>query len=403
MAAVPSLTDPAGSVEGDAQAAPLETYANNSTPPAGGGSVRRERYRRRGLLWEASSLERVRKCGRVPVMPGGSVAVRLHKGVAGFAGLASCGSVWADPVCNAKIMARRAVEIGAAIARWQHGEGGATALVTLTMRHHRHHRLETVWDALTAAWGSVTNGKQWAKDKQRHQVAGWVRVVEVTLGVNGWHVHVHAVLFLEGKQTDETVAQLHARMFGRWSRALVRGGLPAPLMVGQDAHLVHGPADTDLARYFTKAVDAGRAVGVEVTHSQGKRARGVHGTRTPWGLLDDVESLGLAESLALWHEWEQASKGRRQVTWSQGIRKRLGLLAEVSDEDIAAEEHGSSDDDLVLIDGEGWRHLTRCPEDLADLLTITQQAGLAGLRFFLDSRGITYEVLDRAGTTAVNS
>jgi hypothetical protein len=345
------------------------------------------------VLWDLSSLERVRKCGRVAVTPGGSVAVRLSRGVAGFAGLASCGSVWADPVCNAKVMARRAVEVGAAVALWQ-SQGGSVAFGTLTMRHGRQDRLAALWDALSAAWKSVTTGSQWVKDQCAHEVEGWLRIVETTWSPrNGWHVHVHVLVFLRGKQTGQRVRRLHERMFGRWERALVRAGLGRPLMLAQDMHLVVDAGDGELARYFTKVTDNARRVGLEVTQSQTKQARARQGGRTPWGFLDDVEQLGTVEALDRWHEWESASRNRKQMTWSTGLRAQLGLLAEQTDEEVAATEHGSADDDLVLIDGDGWKRLTAEPESLSHLLTLTERGGLAYLRTFLDLRGITYSLV----------
>ena len=383
---------------GEPPVAPLENYANNFSPSHAQTTLtdpppREGRYRRRGLLWDVSALERVRKCGRASVMAGGGVAVRSRDGMAGFAGLATCGSVWADPVCNSKVMARRAVEIGAAVALWQ-AQGGAVGFATFTMRHHKGQSLPALWDALSAAWNRTVGGKAWGTDKGRHGVAGWLRVVEVTYGVNGWHVHVHCVLFLEGKQSDRLVKQLHASMVGRWASKLVALGLLAPLSIGQEAHLVKDAGDKDLSSYLTKATDGARRIGLELTQTQSKTARGIHKTRSPWALLDDVEDLGLAESLGLWHEWERGSKGRKQMTWSKGTRERLGLLVEKSDEDVAAEEHGSSADDLVLIDAAGWKRLTRVPVDLARLLAVTEASGLKGLRAFLDERAITYSVMD---------
>ncbi len=338
-----------------------------------------------------SSLARLRKCGRVSVTPGGSVAVRLSGDVAGYAGLASCGSVWSDPVCNAKVMARRAVEIGAAVALWQNA-GNSVAFATFTMRHSKGQSLADLWGALSAAWGKVTSGEQWVKDRQRHDVAGFLRMVEVTHGRNGWHVHVHSLLFLEGQALAAGVEQLHTRMVGRWSRRLVALGLARPYAIGQECHLVQDAADADLAAYFTKATDAAHRIGLEVTQTQSKTARGQHKTRPTWALLDDVETLGLADSLTLWHEWERGSKGRKQMTWSKGMRDRLGLLAEQTDEDIAGEEHGSADDDLVLIDSAGWSALRQVPADLADLLLVTEAGGLPALRSFLNRRQITYSV-----------
>lgn len=387
--------------------APLDNYANNSSPflngslgnrgsgsLAGASDLRRRRYARRGLLWDLSGMSRVRRCGRTTVMPGGGVAVRRRAGVAGFSGLATCGSVWADPVCNAKIMARRAVEIGAAVSLWQ-AAGNSVAFLTFTMRHHRGQPLADLWDALREAWGRTTSGR-WNDDRARFGVAGVLRVVEVTYGVNGWHVHVHALVFLEGRTSSDAAAALHGRMFGRWSRRLVALGFGAPLAVGQDAQVLRGAADPALAAYLTKSTDAARAIGLEVTQTQTKNARGRHSTRPPWALLDDVEQQGEAASLDLWHEWERGSKNRKQMTWSQGLRQRLGLLAEQSDEDVAAEEHGSADDDLVLIDAAGWAMLTAGPPgDLADLLAVTEAGGLAALRPWLDRRQVSYDVLDR--------
>lgn len=368
---------------------PLETYANNSSAILVEGH-RSRRYERRGLLWAESSLKRVRHCGRVPT-GGAGVAVRLRGEVAGFAGVQSCGSVWSDPVCNAKIMSRRAVEIGAAVASWQ-GLGGRVAFATFTMRHFAGQSLAGLWDALSKGWAAVTSGRQWLAEKARHGIVGLLRVVEVTLGSNGWHVHIHALLFLSAKVTPVTLFDLHDSMFGRWSRSLVRQGLAAPLALGQDVHLVTGPADRALADYFTKATDSAHAVGLELTHSQGKRARSVHKTSTPWALLDRIQE-GDADALDLWHAWETGSKGRRQLTWSVGLRDLLHLRAEKSDEDIAAEELGTNADDLVLIDSEGWAHLCQTPARLAELLTITQAAGLSGLRQALDAWDVSYSIL----------
>jgi hypothetical protein len=349
----------------------------------------------RSELWSLSTLKRVRDCGRSPVMPGGSVALRLTAGAAGFAGLASCGSVWADPVCNAKIMARRALEIGAAVATWQ-ATGGSVAFVTLTMRHRRGQPLAALWGALSYAWGRVTSGSSWKRDAAAHGVEGWLRVVEVTHGPNGWHVHVHALLFLAPAEPlgGYNLDGLHRSMFGRWSSALRARGLARPLMVGQDARLLDSAADADLARYFTKSVHGGHRIALELTASQTKHARAIHGTRPAWALLDDVVDLGDADALDLWHEWERGSKGRRQITWAQGLRQRLGLLAdEQSDEQIAAEELGTADDELVLIDGAGWSQLVAAPALIPLLLDTAERGGLTAVLRFLNSHSITYTAL----------
>jgi len=80
------------------------------------------------------------------------------------------------------------------------------------------------------------------------------------------------------------------------------------------------------------------------------------------------------------------------MTWSMGLRKRLGLAAERSDEEIAGEEVGTSDDTLAVITPDGWDVLCARPADLAHLLAATEAGGLTGLRAFLDRRGIGYSI-----------
>lgn len=334
-------------------------------------------------------MKRCQDCGRVAITPGGLVAVRRSDGIAGFAGLATCGSVWACPVCNAQIMARRQLEIGAAVEVWK-AAGGEVAFGTLTMRHWKCHSIDELWSALSKAWGKVTTGRAWMLNKKRHDIAGWLRIVEVTIGDNGWHVHVHYLLFLEPSTDAPDLKPLQTSMFGRWSSALKAAGLPAPLSSGQDLRLLDGAADEQLSRYFTKSVMHAKAIGQEMTFSQTKKARGVHGTRSVWSLLDAVIDEGDADSLDLWHEYQRASKGRRQMTWSKGMRDRLGLLVEQTDEEIAEEELGSKEDNLVLITSAGWRTVVALSLMYPILETVEQQ-GFSAVRALLDKSGVEYE------------
>ena len=372
---------------------PLENIANNASSNRAErrADLRKRRYLGREVNWDYSRLPRCRDCGRVAITPGGSVAVRESGGVGGFAGLATCGSVWSCGVCNAKIMARRHLEIGAAVEVWLQ-RGGQVAFGTQTLRHWQGHRLEDLWAALSKAWSKVTTGSSWLRDKKQHGIVGWLRVVEVTFGENGWHVHIHSLLFLEGSTVATELDALKRSIFGRWSSALKALGLPSPLIGSQDLRLLDGAADEQLATYFTKAVHSAKRIGLELTASQNKRARGVHQTHSVWKFLDDVIDLGDADALRHWHEFQRASKGRRQLTWSRGLRELLGLRIEKSDEDVAAEELGTKDNDLVLITAAGWRTVIACRLMVPILETVERQ-GLAGVRGLLDVSGVEYELI----------
>lgn len=375
----------------------LERYANNFSPGnTRDFSARERRYHRRGVLWDVSGLERVCKCGRV-VMDARGVGVRRSAaGVVGLAGLTTCGSVWACPVCNAKVMSRRAVEIGAAVTAWE-SRGGSVGFMTLTMRHNKGQTLAMLWDALARAWNRATGGKAWISDKASAGVQGWLRVVEVTLGENGWHVHVHALVFLDGDGAAAVrLAALQRSMFARWSRALVRAGLDAPRLIGQEAHIVAGAADKSLSEYFTKARDdATYGIGLELAHSQSKIARDGFGTFTPWELLTMLDMADTEERFFmahdLWREWEAGSKGRRQIAWAKGFREVVGLGQEVEDETIAAEVAGEESDTVLYITAAGWASIRRNPAAIGKMLDVLANGGRGDLVLFLRALHIDYE------------
>jgi hypothetical protein len=58
-----------------------------------------------------------------------------------------------------------------------------------------------------------------------------------------------------------------------------------------------------------------------------------------------------------------------------------------SDEDVAAEEMGTSDDDLVVISRQGWRAMVRDPDRIWLLLNVAELRGLTGVRAVLDRWG----------------
>lgn len=334
-----------------------------SLPSVSRQGLRSARFAAQRVLWDESSLPRVRKCGRVSVSGDSLVSVRATgagaERRAGFGGLHTCGSVWACPVCASKIQGKRREEVATALGGWC----GAVGMVTLTMRHRQGQSLAALWSGVSRAWGRVTSGRWW-KDAQAHYgIEGWLRVVEVTHGKNGWHVHVHAAVLLPvGTGSDELDA-LGVDMFARWSSALVSSGFAAPLLRsgGMDARLIYG-AEV-LGDYFTKTqyTPAESAAG-ELAGGGTKSGRG--GNRTPFEILADLYTHGDAEDLDLWHEWEAGSKGRRQLTWSRGLRERLLTEPELTDQELAEVDEGG--EDLLFFESATWREARWHRAALAD-------------------------------------
>jgi hypothetical protein len=288
-------------------------------------------------------------------------------------------------------MARRALEIGAGVAAAT-AEGLPVAFCTLTMRHHQGDSLAKLWNGLRAGWSRATSGRAWKEDRESFGVEGYVRVVESTHGRNGWHVHVHALIFAEGISSEPELVRLMEPMWQRWSAGLQSVGLLAPLPVGSEWHLVGGDlSGTALGEYLAKGAGAAGAIGMELTQTQSKVARSVHSTDSHWQVLRDGPVNGEVAGLRLWREWEKASKGKRQIAWSQGLRERLGLvLEEKSDDEIAGEELGTSDDTVVWITRPGWSALVREPELIGPTLTAAESMTARDFSVWLWAHGIEH-------------
>jgi hypothetical protein len=258
--------------------------------------------------------------------------------------------------------------------------------VTLTMRHHQAQALAGLWSAAGKGWSRSTTGSSWVAVSD--EVDGWVRVWEVTHGRNGWHVHVHAVLVLNGSENWERIPE---GMYKRWAAGLMAAGLDAPLLVGQDWHLVQGEeAAEEVAGYLLKmAEDPGFALGGELAYSSPGRSRAGLKTQPPFALLEELVQTGEASVLRLWHEWESASKGKRQIGWSRGLRERYGVES-IEDQAIVDEAVGTDADDLVGWSRAGWRELVRVPERMAQLLDVAEAGGAPAVMATLDSWGIEW-------------
>ena len=361
----------------------LENIANKVALPGKSGiDYRAERWAARGFLWEETSLKRVRSCGRWAVTASGEVQVRANGQAVGYAGLATCGSIWACPVCNARVQAVRRLEVGLAITTVQ-SSGGSAAFGAYTLRHHKGQRLEELWEALSYCWKSVTRDKSVKNTRKRLGYIGTIRAAECTHGCHGWHPHLHPVHLFERQLTAEEVKELEAVEFRAWASAAARKGLEAPNILAQDLHLVIGSAGEVLGDYFTKTTyqPSAESVGYEMTSTQTKTRTRAKDSRTPWDILTDLRTWGLADDLELWQEWEKASKGKRALTWSRGLRARLDLDTEATDEEIASAEVGSAvDTGFVITD---WTPIRINPRLGAELLAHigTGKNWQAGRRF----------------------
>lgn len=348
---------------------------------------RAARYRLRQALWRYSSLERVRHCGRDPLSS--AVAVVRAEGqaapVAHFAGLETCGSVWSCPCCQGKILARRAEDASAAAAAWTDA-GNTVYMLTVTMAHDDGMPLRALLPTVAGGWRFVQNGRAWRSLRAAFGVAHLIRSVEVTHGPNGWHPHLHVLLFLRGHQDANAMAALLVHVRARWGDYLVRAGYRRP-------HAVHGVTIAEChsaaeAGAYVAKTDDHRAAGNEL--ARGDLKQGKAGHRTPLEVLAGFRDTGDLADLGLWREYERATKGHQRLTWSRGARAELlPDVADATDQEIAAEEVGGQV--LGVIAAPVWRRRVVPVEGLPARVLEAAEAGPAELCRVLAAAGVTLE------------
>lgn len=262
----------------------------------------------------------------------------MHDGTrpAGYSGIERCGSIWCCPHCSAVIRAGRAVEIEQAVKYHQETVGGSVLFFTGTLRHHQGDKLEVTMDAILEGWRRLTAGRPWKRIKEKYQVSGYIRSIEVTLGRHSWHPHAHVLMFLDSDISPDQLEELRPVLYETWARSVERAGGKRPTERGLDLQKLDSDGKL-LARYLSKVQDEkkqGWSAGAEMTRSDVKSGR--NGSITPFQLLDDHPGYDEQERARLWREFYQVSKGRRAITWSRGLKARC-LIGEVSDEDILDE------------------------------------------------------------------
>lgn len=335
---------------------------------------REYRYDRRNAAQSISYHHRLRRCGKVPV---GDVSLVSSNGVAAFRNIETCGSVWVCSVCSARILMKRALEIENAIERWAN-VGGGFVFQTLTISHHSKQRLKALRKVVQKAFSATNEGRFASVHKSYGQV-GYFKVTELTRGKNGWHLHLHVMRFVSDWLSDDKLYEWHARIVDRWVSAAKSVGAAAPQPKAQDIQQV-GFGDS-LNGYFTKYFDNPREASKDILAGS-KKGRSV------WEILDVAILDPNSEERTWWNEYEIASKGMNQITWSKGLRVMLGMGKPLSDEELADKEDGF--ESVLVIERDSVKTLGGLGRMASRVLRLVEQNNLLEALAILDEFGVVY-------------
>ena len=300
-------------------------------------------------------------CHRHVVTEGGiPVNRKLDGGSARLGKVKTCGSVWACPVCAAKVAEVRRREL--AYAMEQHvAAGGYAYLVTFTFPHYIGQTLEELMEPFNKARQSFQNSRKWKAVMEQAEKIGVVNSLEVTYGNgNGWHPHLHMLVFCnpgafqEGEADDSGRLSGHAidHLRAEWVRLLEKKGLVDAgnrSWAGQYGLDVRGGKKA--AEYIAKwGHDESWGMSSELTSSHAKT-----GTRETWGSHDHytpfqllaMAKAGDGHAICAFREFVKAFDGKRMLTWSRGLKDHFGI-AEMDDDDAAAEQELALNDEHTV-------------------------------------------------------
>ena len=273
---------------------------------------------------------------------GPHVGIHSNGKMAHFSGTERCSSIWACPVCSAVIRAERAREITRAVEA-HHATGGSILFVTLTIRHKKADSLKQGIDAVLGSWKKLLQGRAWVGGRnkpgmrQRYGVEGYIRSTEVTYGVNGWHPHIHALVFTNRSLDDLEITAFGDEIHDRWARFVKQAtGLEPTRQHGIDVQRVDTKGKI-LGKYLSKMQDQGESktekwdASAELARADVKVGQKDH--YVPFELLDKEHRLPAAQRRRLWAEYVKYTRGRRAITWSRGLKQRYNV-EEKTDDDI---------------------------------------------------------------------
>jgi len=211
----------------------------------------------------------------------------------------------------------------------------------------------------------MRNRTAWRRWTETIGLVGSVRALEVTYGLNGSHVHIHALLFCEG---SGVCSPRSSDLVKAWQAACTAVGFPMPNEHGVDVR-----NGNYAAHYVGKW-----GLDCELTKSHVKR--GGDGGRTPWDLLQ-ASLDGDVEAGQLFVEYAIAFFGQRQLVWSTGLRKKLRLDEEKTDKQLA-EEATEKAEIIAEIPPDAWERVLRY-EAQAEVLAVAERHGAVGVNAFL--------------------
>lgn len=304
---------------------------------------------------------KIQKCGDVDVFK------HQHTQNVFYSGLMVCGSVWECPVCASKISERRRKELNIASDGYFKG-GGNQSMLTLTCSHSRFDKLGDLLQVLGKAVLKFRSGRRYDNLRKELDIEASIRAFEITYGVNGWHPHIHILIFHKYEIEDWEREGFENEFYELWSDACEKYGLKTSREYG--LKLDDAMQANQYIGKWGDIVEKSWGIDSEMTKSNIKRGR--KESLTPFDFLRRVVKDGDLGYAVQFQEYAKAMKGKTQLYWSRGLKQRF-KIKEKTDEEIAKAKEEPADL-LGKLNWKDWRYIIE-NDYRAKLLDYVEQYG----------------------------
>lgn len=254
---------------------------------------------------------RQRDCGCKCIDKAGA-AVMQKEGKMYISGVSTCSSVWTCPVCSNKINEVRSRDVSL-LLNYYLKSSYSLAMVTLTSQHNQWETCQIVKHRELNSFNKMIASRKYKDLCKQYNFEGYIRALEVTIGNNGWHPHIHLAIVLNNTQEaleefSNSVVQLWVS-FNKGTNATAQHYTPILDVQGIGEYITKWGASDEL---------------VKSNHKTSKNAKGY----TPFALLKLIRKHGFNSELGQWaymkfKEYSKAFKGAKQLTYSKKLQVKL--------------------------------------------------------------------------------
>jgi len=341
-----------------------------------------DRFRLQKIARDLMPTRRVSHCLRSPISKVGDIGIykAVEFDTTFFTGLQTCGSVWHCPVCAAKISERRAGEVNQAIEYTQ-GIGGVVSFVTRTVPHAYSDSLKDILEKYRLADKKMKQSRVYTSTVKNFNIFGTIKVFEITVGVNGWHLHTHELFFHEENHLDsleEFYSSLENKLFTAWSKATHAVGFDK-ISREYGLQVQNGDFAAEYIAKWGKSPNPDKYWGAdrEISKQHIKKSKSGFSPFDLFRLYAEHPSPELKEII---EEYADTMHGARQLMWSRGLKKRVGI------DDLTDKEIADSQEEPAKLVGvmslEQWRYVCKL-EMRVDVLIVAKTQGFNGVNSFL--------------------